>query len=47
MAGYEALLGDIWLKTGDAIIGIRCSNGFFALPAARLLAKMKSVRYTS
>jgi len=46
-AGYEALIGEIGPKTGDAVIGIWYSNGFFALPAALLLAKMESVRYTS
>lgn len=35
----EAILADIGLKSGDTFMDIGCGEGFFALPAARLVGK--------
>lgn len=39
----EAILSDIGLKPGDTFMDIGCGDGFFALPAARLVGDSGSV----
>jgi SAM-dependent methyltransferase len=39
----EAILADIGLSQGDTFVDVGCGDGFFALPAARIVGKTGSV----